>query len=359
MPASKTSFSNGERNEMVRVRLEEPKDEIEERDNSYFTRERPVSGFVRTGSTLLDCVLGGGWALGRMANLVGDKSTSKTALGTEALINFVRQYPEGVARYRETEGAWDAAYAEAMGLPVDEIDFGDEDKPIVTVEDFARDLEGVLDKHIKDKVPGLYVLDSFDALSDEAEQSTDIGKGTYGMGKAKASSVMFRKLTRKLEQSNVSLLIISQIRENIGVSFGEKYRRAGGKALDFYAAQIIWLAHLGRLKKTIKGVEKAYGIEVKAANKKNKVGMPFRDCEFDFIFGYGVDDVNSCIDYLKKYKRLDVIDVVESKVKMYRQELDDLGPKAFKKECERVAKATEGAWREIETGFLPKRKKYY
>src|SRR5690348_15144644 len=124
-----------------RIRLEDKasKAEAEEsQTNSYFTSNKENLQFVSTGCTTLDCSLGGGYVLGRMANIVGDKSTAKTGLATEALINFLKQYPQGKAAYRETEGAYDMDYAEAMGLPVEQVDFGDLDDPIVTVEAFDK-----------------------------------------------------------------------------------------------------------------------------------------------------------------------------------------------------------------------------
>ena len=98
---------------------------VEKPKNSYFTSEKANIRFVSTGCAVLDCALGGGLALGRTANVVGDKSTAKTGTATEVMINFANTFPEGAIAYRETEAAWDDAYAEAMGLPIDRIDFGD------------------------------------------------------------------------------------------------------------------------------------------------------------------------------------------------------------------------------------------
>ncbi|KAH0537147.1 hypothetical protein GP486_008838, partial [Trichoglossum hirsutum] len=213
----------------------------------------------------------GGLALGRTANVVGDKSTAKTGTATEVMINFTQQYQDGDVAYRESEGAWDDAYAEAMGLPVARIDFGDPDNPIQTIEDFVRDFTAFVEKQLKSKRPGLYILDSLDALSDEDEMEQDIGKGTYGMNKAKKLSILFRTITKKQEKANVLLLIVSQVRENINAGlFGEKYKRSGGKALDFYASQVFWLANMGMLKRSVNKVERAYGIKLKAVVKKNK-----------------------------------------------------------------------------------------
>ena len=323
--------------------------------NNYFTAPKAHHQFVSTGCTTLDCALGGGFALGRVANLVGDKSTSKTGLSTECLINFCRSYPDGQAAYRDIEAAFDEPYAEAMGLPIAKVDFG---QPFFTVEDFHRDLEKFVDKQLKTGNPGIYILDSFDALSDEAEMARDIGDATFGGSKAKKSGELFRRLTAKIESSKVLLLIVSQVRDNIGAMFGEKHRRSGGKALDFYASQIVWLAHIGMLKRTINKVERAYGIEVRAKVKKNKIGMPFRETDFTFVFGFGVDDAITSINWLADVGRLDAIGVNASEKKEYLKELDGFNDVEYKNECVMIAEAVKKVWADVESTFLPKRTKY-
>jgi recombination protein RecA len=326
--------------------------------SSYFTEAKEEISFISSGCTLLDCALGGGWALGKVANVVGDKSTGKTALGTEALINFLRAYPNGKAAYRDAEAAFEYGYAEAMGLPINEIDFGNVDSPFITVEEFARDVDRFLDQQIQAKEPGIYVLDSLDSLSDETEMENDIGKGTYGTGKAKTLSMFFRKSTEKLKRAKVLLFIVSQVRDNIGAMMGEKHKRSGGRALDFYASQIVWLAHTGRLKRTINKVERPYGISVKAQVKKNKVGLPFREAEFEFIFGYGIEDVGASVEWMKSVGRLADIDLTQNDVKGYLKELEKMSNSEYRKEQETVSKAVKKAWAEIETTFLPSRSKY-
>jgi len=345
-----------------RVKLEDETayDKLRKEDNLYFTSEKEKLEFTSSGCGLLDNVLSGGYVLGRMINIVGDKSTAKTALATEGLTNFCMDYPKGKAAYRETEEAYDMDYAQAMGAPVDDIDFGDPDAPITTIEAFARDLERFCDDCIKDDVPGMYVLDSYDGLSDEKELEREIGDATYGMAKAKMASELFRKLTKKIGKARVCLVIVSQVRDNINVSFGEKHRRAGGKALDFYATHILWLSHKEQLKRTIRGVERVYGIGIKALCKKNKVGFPFRSCDMDFIFGYGIDDLGASLDWLKSIKRLKAADIPAEKKEFtqYRDALNDMSDKEFDRETRRVNKVVRRLWNEIEDEFIPKRRKY-
>src|ERR1700678_202644 len=127
---------------------------------SYFASPKKNLNFVRSGSKLLDLALGGGWAKGRIANIIGDKSTGKSLLCIEAAANFVNQYPKGQVKYRESEAAFDIPYAEALGMPVNNVDFGN--KPIETVEDLFEDLDGVIKKA---SGPILYICDSLDSLS--------------------------------------------------------------------------------------------------------------------------------------------------------------------------------------------------
>lgn len=332
---------------------------VEKPKNSYFTSDKTNIDFVSSGCALLDCALGGGFALGRTANVVGDKSTAKTGTATEVMINFTMAYPDGDVAYREAEAAWDNAYAEAMGLPIDKIDFGDLDKPIQTIEDFIRDFEAFVDQQTKKKKPGLYILDSLDSISDDEEMDNDISKGTYGMAKAKKLSIMFRKMTRKQEKANVLLLVISQVRENIGAGlFGEKYKRSGGKALDFYCSQVVWLANMGMLKRSINKVERPYGIKLKASVKKNKVAMPFREAQFTFEFGFGTNDLLASATWLDEVDRLDAFDLKKTEFKEYIKEISAMPTKEYAEERAKAAVAVKQVWAEIEETFLPKRAKY-
>lgn len=335
----------------------------EKKVGNYFTSTTKEGlDLFSSGCKLLDCVLGGGWALGRMSNIVGDKSSGKTLLAIEGCANFMQQYSDGKIMYLEAEAAFDENYAEAIGMPVESVEFIDYEDDN-TVEFLFDHLSEVADEADE---PTLYIVDSLDALSDRAEKSRKIDEGSYSLGKQKKMSELFRRLISKIKKSQIHLMIISQVRENIGVTFGEKYTRSGGKALDFYASQILWLAETGKIKKTVKGIERIIGINVKANCKKNKVGLPFRTCNYPVFFGYGIDDIEASLDFLTTCKELapaasklgyGSIDKVTPAVKTkIKREMED--PKRVAEMRKILDAHVMEVWEEVEEGFIPKASKY-
>jgi recombination protein RecA len=298
---------------------------------NYFGSKKKELEFISTGCKPLDLALGGGWAEGRIANIVGDKSTGKSLLCIEAATNFAIKYPKGKIRYRECEAAFDPEYAAALGMPVSRVDFGD---PLDTIEDLFEDMEHVLKNA---SGPELYIVDSLDALSDRAELEREMDKGTFGAQKAKNLSQLFRRLVRRLSKKKVTVLIVSQVRSKIGISFGRDTTRSGGRALDFYASQVLFLAKLGTLVKTVQNSKRPTGVRLKGKVDKLKVGgFPFREAEFNIRFGYGIDDLDACRTYLKQgkvpYKESDPIEDLHAMV--------------------------ESHWYKVETSLLPEKKKY-
>jgi recombination protein RecA len=337
------------------VKRAEPKSK-----SMYFASPQKAGvGTFSSGCQLLDCVLGGGWAVGRMVNLVGDKSSGKTLLAIEATANFALKFPNGRIRYAEVESAFDKSYAAALGMPVERIEFPeDKGTSIFTIEDLFQDLDKTIEENLKNPRETLYIVDSYDALSDKAEVSREIDAASYGGSKAKQGSQLFRRLVQKLDDTKITLFIISQIRDNIGVTFGAKYSRSGGHALDFYASQIVWLAEVGKMKKTISKVERPYGVEVKAKCTKNKIGLPFRECVFPIIFGYGVDDVYAALSWLNDIDRLSEVGMT-SQWKRQLTLLRDSGDKMkFLKKRTEIAEVTAREWSAIEEKFLPTMTKY-
>lgn len=305
---------------------------LEQGGGAYFASPKPGK-FIPTGCKLLDLSLGGGWARCKVGNVIGDKSTGKTLAMIEACANFARSEPRGKIRYREVESAFDQTYAEALGMPLDRVDFGNPDKPFETVEDLFEELEYRAEHS---RQPELFIIDSLDAMTTRAEVKRRIDEGTFGADKPKLMGQLFRRLIRKMGAKDITLLVVSQMRDKIGVMFGRKWTRSGGRALDFYASQIVVLSQLGQVQQRIDGITRTTGIKIKAVVDKNKVSLAYRETEFPIRFGYGIDDIKAMQEWLTSIK--------EPFVKTAKRE--------------QLQELVERRWFEIESKFLPKERKY-
>lgn len=300
--------------------------------------------YIHTGSTMLNLGLTGrttgGWPLGRSSNVVGDKSTGKTLLAIEAASMFLGAPPKGIdyphVLYLEGEAAFDLDYAAALGLPVDQVTL----EALTTIEQLYTKLENVC--KIKARSHGnLVIVDSLDSIDAQAELTKNLDDGTYDMGKQKQLGRIFRRLVKPMADSNTHLMIISQIRHNItNMPFSPKWRRSGGKALDFYCSHIVWLHEIKKLK--AEATSWVYGVNINAKINKNKVAPPFREVLFPLLFTFGIDDVTSLINFLsgtevpldlkivkqsggyyclpgsdEKFKLIDLISVIENDSEIY------------------------------------------
>lgn len=356
----------------------QPKVKEQEPAGAYFLRPSSNLTFIPSGCTLLDCALGGGWVVGRMSNIIGDTSTSKTGLAVEAAANFRMLFPKAPIYYRESEGAFDIGYARMMGFPKDAHFWADDyDEPLESVEDVFEDIKKILDNH-DGKQPILYVVDSWDGLSDRAELERELGKATYGQDKAKQASRGFRQMIKRVEDSRMCLLIVSQVRDAIGITFGETKRRSGGKALDFYASHCLWLARIEIENEKHQGVDRATGIVVRARCKKNKTGMPFRECDFTYRLGYGIDDAATTVNWLADIGRLDLLGIKHEKqargktseerkeqkgakqraVTTFLKSLDKLPEDEYREYVKGLSQLGKELWYEIDQDFVPTRRKY-
>lgn len=333
-----------------------------ERRGSYFLQPESDDDdlYFSSGCAVVDCILstgGRGWRLGRMANVVGDSSTSKTGIAAiEAFANFSRKFPKGKMWYREAEGAFDRPYGRKMGMP-EGVSFWEDDyeQPLDTVEDVFEDLERILSRTRTQ--PGLYVLDSLDSLTDRAEKKRKVDQASYGQDKAKQVGKLFRVLVRELEKASIAVVVVSQLRENIGVMFGEKKRRSGGKAMDFYASHCLWLRRKEVVAAKTGKVERPTGIIVEAFLKKNKLGLPLRKADYLYRFGWGVDDVLTSLRWLESASLLkETLGVADTAVflKTY-QKLDRDSQRQARDDLSSVVKES---WARIDEALLPAEGKY-
>lgn len=317
--------------------------------------------FINTGSTLLNLAASGksegGWARGRIINIVGDGSSGKTLLALEACAQTFYHIKEIKSKlyskvkkiiivYNNREGV--------MDFPLEEM-FGNEFVKEVnwicseTCEEFGRDYQRRVN-NLKEGEFLLYVADSLDAFDSSAskkriEKSIETDKdmeGSYGMEKAKYFSAgFFSHLCNNMQGKDATLICISQVRDNINAGlFGDKQKRVGGKALDFYTHQVCWLAVRGKLKKEIKKQKRVYGIRLKAVFKRNKTAKPFREAEFDILFDYGIDNIGSLCKYLSIKPTDEFINKLEN------------NPEQLKEIIQQVEKE----WNEIEEKIKPNRK---
>lgn len=360
---------------MTRLRLSLNDDAQPVKGDLYGLRESDVDTFS-SGCLVLDLSLCGGWALNRILNAVGDRSTGKSLGAIEACANFYRKFKGDCdIHYRDIEEALDRLYAFRMGLPKC-TDFGpgspermlnakpkfDRKGQIIppptfeTVEDLHEDLEKLLKR--KNKRPLFYVVDSLDALSDRDEKSKKLDEATYGTAKSKALSKMFRVVNTQLRKANITIMVISQVRDNIGVMWGDKHKRSGGKSLDFYATQIVWLAHTEQIKKVRSGVTRVVGSFVKAKCKKNKIGPAFRECSFPIIYNYGIEDLHASIAWLVENKRIELMGMSAKEANSIISKLDRMDAEDYKALRRKANKVVRRAWNDIEDDFQPTRSKY-
>jgi recombination protein RecA len=321
--------------------------------------------FFTSGATLLDLALGGGWAHGRVVNVVGDRSTGKTLIAIEAAAGFIRTIKGGHVRYLEAESAFSKDYARRIGLNPDryylkqDIDvvegfYEDLEETITKSQGKAKKVQGTENKfYYPDAKPLLYIIDSIDALSTEAEFTRDIHKEDVIASKARELSKIFRKVVRRMNVSDTTLLIVSQVRANIGAQFGGK-TKSTGNAINFYNSQEMWLFEEKKIEKTYRGQKRALGLEVRARNKKNKVGAPYREAPLEIIFEYGIDDEISNLRWLKSAQVSDIegvkLEELEGHIRSLR---DDRNFAELKPLSALIKTETQKLWAEIEERMAP------
>lgn len=292
---------------------------------------------VPTGSLTLDIVLGcGGLPRGRIVEIYGPESSGKTTLTLEVIAQA--QKLGGVAAFIDAEHALDPSYAEKIGVNLDEL--------LVSQPDTGEQALEIVDMLVRSGGVDIVVVDSVAALTPRAEIEGEMGDSHVGL-QARLMSQALRKLTANIKRSNTLVIFINQIRMKIGVMFGSPETTTGGNALKFYASVRLDIRRLG----AIKSGDEVIGNETRVKVVKNKVAPPFRNAEFEIIYGEGVSREGELVD-------LGVVhELIQKSGSWYSYAGDRIGQgkdnvRTFLKEHPEIAAGLEAKIREKSLGTL-------
>ncbi|MFM9007367.1 MAG: recombinase RecA [Bacteroidota bacterium] len=245
---------------------------------------------IPTGSITLDAALGiGGYPKGRIVEIYGPESSGKTTLAIHAIANV--QKAGGIAAFIDAEHAFDRFYAQKLGVDIENL--------LISQPDNGEQALEIADNLIRSGAIDIIVIDSVAALTPKSEIEGEMGESKMGL-QARLMSQALRKLTATINRTGCCCIFINQLREKIGVMFGNPETTTGGNALKFYASLRLDIRRIGQIKEG----DAVVGNRTKVKIVKNKVAPPFRLAEFDIMYGEGISKLGEIVDLGVEYNVL-------------------------------------------------------
>ncbi len=292
-----------EKDELAGIIADELNKQFKHQQVAYFLDEganpTDVTDFISTGSTILDLAIAnrpnGGVAVGKITELNGLEGSGKSLIGSHLLAST--QKKDGIAVYIDTESAVSQEFLRAIGVDTKKMLY----VHLETVEEIFDTIETIVTKireSNKDKLVTILV-DSLAAASTKQEMDTDFDKDGWATAKAIIISKAMRKITQMIARQKVALVFTNQLRQKLGVMFGDPWTTSGGKALPFHSSTRVRFKNAGQIKDK---KNNTIGIKIKGQVIKNRLGPPMRTAEFPLYFDKGIDNYGSWLTVMKEHK---------------------------------------------------------